>query len=447
MALTGLDVYKHLPKSNCKECGVATCLAFAMKVAAGQTGLDQCPKLDDSARAALDEASAPPQQLVKIGAGEKVIELGQETVLYRHEERFHHPTALAICLNDTLEKGAIEQRCREVVGLQFERLGTMLEVDMVAIYNASEKPEPFAEAARVVSEVSGKPLVLISPHAASLRAAGEAIRDERPLLWAMNAAAATGEVVAVAKELGLPLCLEGSGFDGLVKVAEAARAEGLKELMLAPGQMKPAEALEFLSQSRRAAIVKKFRPLGYPIAMSALGEDSSQTLVEACWYVLRYAGLVVVGTTRPEDVLCILTTRQDIYTDPQVPVQVEAGIHVVGEPGGDAPLLVTTNFALSYYSVESEVEASRVPSYILSVDTEGTSVLTAWAADKLNAETITAALKKSEVESKLDHHKIVLPGYVAVLSASVADESGWEVQVGPKEASGLVSYLRSQWKA
>ena len=180
--------------------------------------------------------------------------------------------------------------------------------------------------------------------------------------------------------------------------------------------------------------------------MVSLAEDPVQAVTEACWYVLKYAGVVVIDVIKKEQVLVVLTSKQDIYTNPQVPVQVEPGLHPVGDPGDSAPVLVTTNFALSYYSVEAEVEASRVPAYILSVDTEGTSVLTAWAADKLNATTITEALKASEVETKVNHKRLVLPGLVAVLRAGTEDESGWEAIIGPKEASGIVSFLKNQWK-
>ena len=446
MPLTGLEIYKHLPKENCKKCGQATCLAFAMKVAGGQAGLDTCPRLSDEARSALSEASSPPQQLVKIGSGDRAVEVGQETVLYRHEDKFHHPTALAVCLNDNLPREVIQERCREVAAIHFERMGAMLEVDLIAIYNVSEQPEPFVEAARAASEASGRPLALISPRADCLRAAGEAIRAQKPLLWAMAAASDSAGFLAVAKDLSLPICLEGSAFDGLAALGDAARAAGVKEVMLSPGQSPASKALEFLSQSRRAALQKKFRSLGFPIAMPAFNPDPVQAVIEACWFVLKYAALVVVNITRPEQILGILTTRQDVYTDPQKPAQVEPGIHKVGEPGKDAPLLVTTNFALSYYSVETEVEASRIPSYILSVDTEGTSVLTAWAADKFNAASITAALKKSEAESRVNHRKMVIPGHMASISVPVSEESGWRVEVGPKEASGLVSFLKNQWK-
>lgn len=445
MALSGLAIYKHLPKENCKECGVATCLAFAMKVAGGQAALDECPRLDDDAKSALGEASAPPQQLVTIGAGDTAIEIGQETVLYRHEERFHHPTAVAVRIEDTLDDDAIAEQCKALAGIAFERMGTTSGVDMIAVANVSGDSGRLVAAAKAAAKAGGRPLALISGDPAALRAAGEAVADGRPLLWLSDAANADG-AIEVAKDLSLPLCLEADGFEAVAAVAEKAREAGLKELVISPGQPDAAAGLEFLTQSRRAAITKKFRPLGFPVAMTAVDDDAERATVDACWYVLKYAGIVVTNVTAPEHLLAILTTRQDIYTNPQIPVQVAAGLHAVGDPGEDAPVLITTNFALSYYSVESEVESARVASYIIAVDTEGTSVLTAWAADKFTGASIAEALATSGVGDKVSHKKLVLPGLVAVLSASVEDESGWTSLMGPKEASGLVSYLKTQWK-
>jgi acetyl-CoA decarbonylase/synthase complex subunit gamma len=168
--------------------------------------------------------------------------------------------------------------------------------------------------------------------------------------------------------------------------------------------------------------------------------------IEASAYVAKYAGVVVTDAAEQWQMLPILTTRQDIFIDPQKPVAVEPKIYEVGEVTPESPVLVTTNFSLSYYSVEGEVEASRVPAYIISVDTEGTSVLTAWASDKFNAETITKAMNDAKLDDKVTHRQLVIPGFVAVLSAGIEDESGWTVQIGPKEASGLPSYLKNQWK-
>jgi len=447
MALSGLEIYKYLPKENCKECGVATCLAFAMKVAGGQAGLDACPRLSDEAKTSLGEASAPPQQLVRIGAGEKAIEIGQETVLFRHEDKFHHPTAVAVCVNDGLDASALEERCKAIAALSFDRMGKTMGVDLVAVYNASGDSGRFVEAAKTANATAKKPLALISPDPGGLRAAAEAVKNERPLLWAMRADQDLDAVIAAAKDLALPLCLEADGFEGLAAAAEKTRGAGLKELVLSPGKTSTSAGLEFLAQSRRAAIAKKFRPMGFPIAMLAMDDDPLKAVVDASWYVLKYAGIVVTNSVQPEQLLAILTTRQDIYADPQVPVQVTPGLHTVGDPGPNAPVLVTTNFALSYYSVESEVESSRVASNIIAVDTEGTSVLTAWAADKFTAESIAKALSETAVAEKVSHKKVVIPGLVAVLSGSLQDDSGWDVIVGPREASGLVSFLKSQWKA
>jgi len=444
MALSGLEIYKHLPRTNCKDCGVPTCLAFAMKVASGQAALDGCPHMKPEAKAALSEASAPPQQLVKIGEGDKAVELGQETVLYRHEQKFHRPAALAVRVKDDLDKAALEERCRKAA-FKRERMRKTLAVGLVAVYNSSKDPARFTEAAKAAAAASGKALVLMSENPGCLKAAGEALKAERPLLWAL---AGSGEsAIPVAKELGLPLVLEAPGFDAVVALSEKARAAGLKELMLSPGQVEAAAGLSFLTQTRRAAIQKKFRPAGYPVAMVSFAEDPVQQVVEAAGFIMKYAGVVVVDVTEPHHLLGLLTSRQDVYTDPQVPVQVEAGLHTIGDPGPDAPVLVTTNFALSYSSVESEVEAARVPAHIVAVNTDGTSVLTAWASDKLNAKTITATLKSSGVSEKVKHNKVVIPGLVAVLRAGLEDESGKEVIIGPKEASGITSFLKNQWKA
>lgn len=444
MALSGLEIFKHLPKTNCKDCGVPTCLAFAMKVAAGQAGLSDCPHISEAAKQALSEASAPPQQLVTIGAGDKARQVGQETVLYRHDDRFQRPTLVAIRIADDLDDAAIQERARKAAALKFERVGAVQTTDLVAVDNVSGSPERFKSAASAASKASGMPLLLMAGKPENLQAAGEALKAERPLLW--PAAEAAEAAIPLAKELCLPLVLEAAGLDAVIALAEKARAAGLKELVLSPGRTEPKKGLEFLTQARRAAITKKFRPLGYPVAMLALDSDLYAATIEAAWYILKYAAVVVLDFVDAAHVLAVLTTRRDIYTDPQVPVKVQPGLHAVGDPGDTAPVLVTTNFALTYYSVEAEVEASRVPSYILSVDTEGTSVLTAWAADKFNAATISAALKASGLEGKVKHRKLLLPGLVAVLRASVEDESGWQALIGPKEATGIVSYLKNQWQ-
>jgi len=445
MALKGLDIYKNLPRENCKECGVPTCLAFAMKVAAGQAKLEDCPRLSKEAQAELSEASAPPQRLVKLGADPHPIELGQETVLFRHEEKFHHPTAVALRLSDAAGEEEIKKACSAFLKLQFTRVGQVLKPEMIALVNESQSPDKFRAAAQIIRGALGVPMVLMSDSAETLGAVAKALFSGcRPLLYCTGDASVE-TLAALRKETGSPLCVAGS----LESVAERVKAladKGVKDVIISAGAVSLSEALVFSTQTRRAALGKKFRPLGCPVLAMACGEDKAASALDACVHVSKYAAVVVSDAWEPHLLLPILTARQNIYTDPQKPVQMVPGLYDVGEVTQESPLLVTTNFSLSYYSVEGEVESSRIPCRILAVDTEGTSVLTAWAADKFNSETITAALKKFAAAEKVNHNKLVLPGHVAVIAATLAEDSGWKVLVGPREASGIGPFLKNSWK-
>jgi acetyl-CoA decarbonylase/synthase complex subunit gamma len=445
MALTGLDIYKRLPKENCKECGLPTCLAFAMKVASGQAGLSDCPRLSDAARAELGEASAPPQRLVKIGPDPNPIEIGQETVLFRHDEKFYHPTAVALRLSDALDEPSLRQACAAFKQLQFPRVGETLHPDMIALDNVSGSPEKLAAAAKVVRGELGVPMVLMSARTEPLAAAASGLSADRPVLYCTTQTS-VDDLASLAGKTQGPICVAGS-LDAVAQQVEALSAKGVKNVLISPGNAPPAEALAFLTRSRRAALNKKYRPLGCPALAVACGEDKVSAALDACAFVAKYAGVVVTDAWEPYLMVPILTARQNIYTDPQKPVQVEPKLYEIGEVGESSPLLITTNFSLSYYSVESEVEASRIPCRILAVNTEGTSVLTSWAADKFNPKTITAALKASGVEQKLKHRRMVIPGLVAVISATLGEESGWDILVGPKDASGIGPFLKNEWKA
>ncbi len=444
MALTGLEIYKQLPRTNCKDCGFPTCLAFAMKMAAGQVPLEKCPHVTAEAKAALEAASRPPIQLVRIGTDDNEIKIGNETQLYRHEERFYRPAAVAVRISDTLEESAIAERAEAIGRLVFERVGTQIKVNLVAVDNESAKADRFEKAARLAAEKSGLDCVLMSATAGNLKKAAAALPGTRPLLYISDPTEAEA-AAGVAKDNDCPLAVRADGLEALAELTPKLTAAGVEEIVLDPGARGLKPTLEALTQIRRLAL-KSFRPVGYPTIALTTQTDPTMQAVEASTYIAKYAAVVVTDAVEPWQMLPILTTRQDIYVDPQKPVAVEPKLNAVGEVGGDSPLLVTTNFSLSYYSVEGEVEASRVPAYVLAVDTEGTSVLTAWASDKFNAETITRALKSSQVEEKVSHRQLVIPGLVAVLSAGVEDESGWSVQIGPKEASGLPSYLKKQWK-
>jgi len=442
MALTGLDIFKLLPKTNCGDCGVPTCLAFAMKVAAKQGALEDCPHVTEEAKAALGAASQPPQKLVTIGTGERAIQIGNETVMFRHEEKFHHKPGIAVLVDDTDD---IAQKAERIKALAFERVGEIIAVDMVAVRCASGEAARLKDAASRLNDALGLPMVLIADGAAQLAEAARALGEARPLLWERGGP--SEELVQLAADTGLPIVVEGD-LEKCDADTQKAKDAGLDEMVLCPGEVDPCQALEFLTLSRRAALRANYRPLGYPVLVCAWAQDPVQRALEAYHYVAKYAGIVVLQEDRPEYTLPVLTMRQSVYIDPQVPVQVEQKLYEVGEPDEKSPLLITTNFSLTYYSVLGEVEASRVPARVLAVNTEGTSVLTAWAADKFGPEQIKKALADTSALEKLEeaYRRPVIPGLVAVISGELEEEIGCGVIVGPKEASGIPNFLKNEWR-
>jgi acetyl-CoA decarbonylase/synthase complex subunit gamma len=447
MALTGLDIYKLLPKTNCGECKSPTCLAFAMRVAQKQASIDQCPHVTAEAKAQLGAASAPPIQRVEIGTGNAKLVLGNETVLFRHEESFHHPTGIAITVSDNLSEQEIAARADKIVHLLFERVGTKIAVDMVCVMNDSGDPAKFQKAVKIVADKCPMALILGSDKPDALKAALEVCGDKRPLLCGANSANHEA-VVALAKEKNCPVVARAEGLEALAELTQKISKLGVKEIVLDSGSKGIRQSLEDLTKVRRYALKKTFRPLGYPQLACVMGNgDPLLKILKAATFVAKYASIVVTDAFEPWQLMPLLTVRQNIYTDPRKPQQVEPGIHKIGETTAKSPLLLTTNFSLTYYTVEGEVEGSKVPTNILVVDTEGTSVLTAWAAEKFTTDQISTAMKKYEAEKVAPHKKIVIPGLIAVESGKLQEETGWEVVVGPKEASGIPSYLKANWSA
>jgi acetyl-CoA decarbonylase/synthase complex subunit gamma len=197
---------------------------------------------------------------------------------------------------------------------------------------------------------------------------------------------------------------------------------------------------------RALALKKSFRPLGYPGMSFVSGVEPLTQCTNAAALVCKYSGIVVIDTAEPYVLLPLLTAVMNIFTDPQKPVQVEPKVYKVGEPDESSPLMFTTNFSLTYYTVESDVESSRIPSYILVVDTEGTSVLTSYSGDKLNETTVADAIAKHNVGSLVKHNKLIIPGYVAVMSGKLEEVTNREIMVGPRESSMIPKYLKEVWQ-
>lgn len=446
MALTAIQIYQLLEKSNCGECKCPTCLAFAMKVAQKQSSIEECPRVTDEAREALGAAAAPPMATITIGTGDRALSLGGETVLFRHQETFYRAPGFAVRVPASLGADELAARVQEITAIEFDRVGQSHRVNLVALQDEGDAAQ-FAQAAEVVAANTDMPVMLMTSDPAAADAAAEKLAGRKPLLYAAQAANFDA-MVKVAKDCVCVLAVKAAGdLAELVDLSKRAQEAGVNDLLLDSGAEGMSDALAHQTAVRRACLNDKLRPLGFPTVVVPTGQTPEAKLAQALLAVCKYAGVVVLDTTDPADLLALITARLNVYTDPQKPIQISAGLYDVGEPGDDSPVLVTTNFSLTYYTVEGEVSASKVPSWAVVVDTEGTSVLTAWAADKFTPETITRTVKECGVEEKVKHRKLVIPGGVAVLKGKLEEESGWEVMVGPREATGIPKFLRTGWSA
>lgn len=439
MALTAMSIYKNLPKTNCKDCGLPTCMAFAMQVAAKQKALTDCPHVSQEAQDSLSEAAAPPMKLVKIGPAGKQFEFGQETVMFRHEERFYHPSGIAIRIAASLSDDEAAAKAETINKCVFERVGETLKVAFAAV-QIDGCGDP-AGRAKLVAGKSDVPVILIGSKVEAMKAAVDAIKADVPLIYKADASNIDA-FVELAVGAKVPLAVGGENLDQLAELTLKAKGKGIEQMVLAFDGSDVGETLRTLTMARRAALNKTYRPLGYPSMVEVVAEGPEQETILASTFAAKYAGIVLIDGTEPWELLTILTTIQNIYTDPQVPNTVEAKLYEIGSPTAESPVMFTTNFSLTYFSVEGEVERSKVPAYVCVVDTEGLGVLNAYAGDKISPELVVKTLDEQKVADKVKHRKLIIPGLLPIFRAELEDTSEWkEVIIGPESASEIPAFL------
>ncbi len=441
MALSGLDIYKQLPKTNCRECGFVTCLAFAMQLAKKAVSIDKCKYLSEEAKMMLEAQSQPPIKLITIGQGDNKLEVGNETVMFRHEEKFHHPCGIGFIIDDNLSDSQIKQKLAKINELEFERIGQKLKVSLIAVKQNSTK-DKFISCVQLVLNNTQLGIVLMSNDLAALKSALDIAKDRNPLVYHATVDNIK-EISAIVKEFKVPLVVTGQDLEILSGLTKDLNSRGINDLVLDTGSKSASDKIWDLTQIRRLALKKSNRGLGYPTFVIVDEEDPFEEVIKVAAYIAKYAGIVLLKGSESWQALSLLTLRQNIYTDPQKPLQIEPKLYPIGAVTDKSPVLVTTNFSLSYYTVLGEVESSKIPSYILSVDTEGMSVLTAWAAEKFTPEKITDSLNKFTVKDTVSHKKLIIPGYVAIMSGDLEDKSGWQILIGPKEGAGIPSFLKN----
>ncbi|HEX9839312.1 MAG TPA: acetyl-CoA decarbonylase/synthase complex subunit gamma [Anaerolineales bacterium] len=436
MALTGIQIYKLLPQTNCKECSFPTCLAFAMKLAAKQVELSACPYVTEASKKQLAESAAPPIRLITLKSNGTEVKIGNEVCMFRHEKTFYNKPGLFLRVKASdpdLAKKVAEADAYKVnyVGMDFSLDGFAIEAD-----------GDFVAVVKAVREVTKRPLILIGNDAALLDSALSLLPGERALIYAADSS--NFESLAdAAKKHKAALAVTADSLDTLADLTQRVQSKGVQDMVLDLGGKNLGEWLTRSTQARRLALKSNFKPLGYPTIFFAAQNGVDKEAVYAAQAISKYAGFVVLDTFAPEMIYSLLVLRENIYTDPQKPIQVQPGIYEINSPKPESPVLVTTNFSITYFAVANEVEGSGLPAWLVVTDAEGMSVLTAWAAGKFDAERIAKAIKGFDVASKVSKKQIILPGHVAVLSGELEEElADWEIRVGPREAVDLPAFMK-----
>jgi acetyl-CoA decarbonylase/synthase complex subunit gamma len=444
MGLTGIQIFKMLPKTNCKECGHPTCLAFAMALASGKADLSSCPYVSDEAKEQLAEASAPPVRPMQIGAGDRSFKLGGETVLFRHEKTFVSQPGIGVMVTSDTDEGTLGEKLKLWDTYQFERVGFNLRPELVAIKDSSGDAGKFASLSKKVVDESDFCLVLMSDDVEVMKQGIEAAGERKPVIYAATKENAD-DMGALAKEKGLPLVVRADDMDGLMELTTKLTGMGLKDLILDSGSRTVRRAFEDQVWLRREAIVKKNRALGFPTITfpCEMADNLDKETVIASMFIAKYAGIIILSDFIGESLFPLLVERLNIYTDPQRPMTVEQGIYEINGPDENSPVCITTNFALTYFIVSGEIEASRVPTWLLIMDTEGLSVMTAWAAGNFVGDAVGIFVNKCGILDKVKHKKLIIPGYAAAISGDLEEEvKESEVLVGPREAAQISKFLR-----
>jgi acetyl-CoA decarbonylase/synthase complex subunit gamma len=462
--LSPIDVYKLLPKTNCKECGVENCMAFATKIVNREITIDQCKPLlkkeNEKAYKKLKDMLKPAVKEVVIGVGDKAVKLGGKLVMFRHEFTYMNPTAFAIDVTDEMPESELLERVRKTESFSYEYIGYTLKLNMVAVRSTSNEPEKFKAAVKKVAENTGLPLILCSLNANILEAGLMAVPNAKPLLYA-----ATMDNWKDMAELALmyhcPLVVSApNDLSMLTSIDKTLLAYGVKDLVLDPGTFTDdglADTLNNFTMLRRAACkngeeLAGFPLLGVPMVAWAEKGEAADEIVKwreaylAGMLIVRYADALIIHGADGWSLLPNAVLRQNIYTDPRKPVAVEPGLKVFGTPDENSPVFFTTNFALTYYTVASDIESAKMNAYVVVVDTEGSAVDSGVAGRKLTADKVAEALKASGLESKVKHKTIIIPGKASRISGEIEEASGWKVRVGPRDSSEIPKYIIDKWQ-
>jgi len=445
MPIAGSEIVKMLPgRKPCRDCGFPTCFAFAMKLASGGATVDKCPYLAEEVKTKLLDLLAPPIKLVTVGSGENAVKIGNEEVIYRHEKTFVHSPGIALLASDKEDNAKIEEKIKKIKELRFPWVGVDLNANLLAVHFESGDKSKFLALVKKVYDSTDVGMVLISEDLDVLFAARDICADRHPLVYPITKEN-MDEAIPKIKENPTPIGVHARSVEELIPLTTKLKEVGIEELVLDPGSKNLLDAVKDQTYIRKAALKQGFKPLGYPTIgfPCFMAKDGLKEMLIGSAFVNKWASIIVFSDFDQYSLLPLLVQRLNIYTDPRFPMAVEEKYYEVGEPDEYSPVLVTSNWALTYFLVSSAVEATKVPAYVCVKDAEGLGVLTAWAAGKFSGDSVGTFIKKCGIADKVKHRKLVIPGKVARIKGELEDALNleWEIIIGPKETTGIGAYL------
>jgi acetyl-CoA decarbonylase/synthase complex subunit gamma len=460
-----LEVYKFLPQTNCGECGYDTCMSFAAHIIDRSMKPENCPPLfrdaekDEKIKKKLEqliELTSPEIAEVVIGTGDNAIKIGGEDVLHRHEMTYFNPTAFFYDVWDTMSDKELEERCSKVVEFRKFYVGKFLTLDGIAVRCTSDNPETYRNVVKKVAGY-GKPMILIALNPDCMRAALEEVASTKPLIYAATENN-WKDMLQLALEFNVPVTLRAKDLDLLKSLAVTFKEAGVREIVLDPVTEPLGEGLkgtfERVVNLRRTAIQGEDKDIAFPILITPIAawliegdevEKAYWETVVGSLFIVKYADVMIFRSLEPYSVIPEVTLRFNIYTDPRTPVQVESGLREIESPDENSPVFITTNFALTYYTVESDLTSAGISSWLLVLNTEGLGVEVSVAGGQFTASKVRELMEETGIDSKVKHKVLVIPGLAARLQGAIEDETGWTVKVGPMDSGRIKGWLETNW--
>jgi len=463
--LNPLHVYRYLPQTNCGKCGEKSCMAFASRLIEREVPLELCSPLFEEKKYAsklkeLQKILRPAVKEVVFGVPPNQIKIGGKDVVYRHEWTWRFQTPLMIDVHDEMSDEELNDRVKFVNDFAYIRIGKELKLDGIAVRCVSGIAEKFAKTVAKVMKLTQKPFILCSYDPEILEEALIVSKDRKPLIYAANKKN-WKDVASLSVKYECPLVVSAPGNLEMLKSLSTSIKEHYNqdEIVLDPGTYTNSSIIDTISvftALRYAAIDAGDLALGYPLlgvpAVVWLDkekppeEKAFTEAVLACSLMARYADLLILHSTDVWSILPSIVWRDCVYTDPRVPPSVKPGLYEIGKPNENSPLLVTGNFALTYYLVKDDVEKAKTDAWLLVIDTEGTSVQSAVAGKKFTSDKIVELIEEYNLAEKVKHKSVILPGYAARLSGELEDMlKDWRVFVGPRDSAGIKKFLEKIW--